>query len=71
MEKYEISSFLVTKTAKKLPEDSPRIKPQSKKIIEGILTNRDINCFKFNDDKVKDYMTPFNKIVYHEVASDF
>lgn len=29
-----------------------------KKTLAGLLTNRDIQCFKFNDELVKDFMTP-------------
>ena len=43
MKKYGISSFLVT--ASKKPEDSPRLGSANKKILSGILTQRDINCF--------------------------
>jgi hypothetical protein len=31
---------------------SPRIDSGNKKIIAGILTARDINCFQFDDQKV-------------------
>lgn len=47
MKKYQISSFLVT--APKKPEDSPRLGSKNKKIISGILTQRDIHCFQFDD----------------------
>ena len=57
MEHYGISSFLVT--VSNLPESSPRLGAANKKILTGILTQRDINCFEGPDDKVKDRMTPF------------
>lgn len=55
MKKYGITSFLVT--AQKNPEDSPRLGGSSKKLIKGILTQRDINCFESNDEKVQKRMT--------------
>jgi CBS domain-containing protein len=50
MKKYGISSFLVV-TGQSV-QDSPRLSNQNKKIIRGILTQRDINCFKFDDEIV-------------------
>jgi CBS domain containing-hemolysin-like protein len=35
------------------------------------LTNRDIQCFKFDDDLVKDFMTPIEKVIYYEVGEEF
>ena len=52
-------------------ESSPRIGSTNKKIIAGILTQRDINCFKFDDEKVKEKMTPIEKLVYYEVDGSF
>jgi hypothetical protein len=47
MEKYGISSFLVVSENKRNGEDSPRLNPKKKKVLAGLLTNRDIQCFKF------------------------
>ena len=69
MKKYNISSFLVT--AEKKPEDSPRLGKANKKVISGILTQRDINCFQFEDELVKNKMTSLDKLVYYEVDGDF
>lgn len=33
--------------------------------IVGILTHRDINQFKFDDEKVSDMMTPIEKLIYY------
>jgi len=56
MKKYGISSFLVT--ADQNGESSPRLGSTNKKIITGILTQRDINCFISEDEKVFSRMTP-------------
>jgi len=69
MKKYLISSFLVT--AARNPEDSPRLGKKFKKIICGILTQRDIHCFQHDDEEVKSKMTPMSKLVYYEVGSEF
>jgi CBS domain-containing protein len=61
--KYGISSFLVV--AAQNVEDSPRLKGSAKKIIKGILTQRDINNFKFDDEKVATFMTGLEKLVYY------
>lgn len=66
----KISSFLVCDG-----EDldlSPTTKEvQKKKILKGILTNRDIMKFQFDDQKVKDVMTPIDKIVALQLPEDF
>ena len=62
MKKYSISSFLVTSGKK--PEDSPRL-GKNPKIIAGILTQRDINCFQFDDEVVSSKMTPLSKLIYY------
>ena len=69
MKKYNISSFLVT--PEKDPLSSPRVGGGPKKKISGILTQRDINCFEFPDEKVKSKMTPLEKLVYYEVDESF
>jgi hypothetical protein len=69
MSKYGISSFLVI--AQKQPEDSPRLGRANKKIITGILTNRDIKCFESSDEKVQSRMTPMERLVYYEVDYHF
>lgn len=52
--------------------ESPRINPKhQKKTLAGLLTNRDIQCFKFDDQLVKDFMTPIDRVVYYEVGEDF
>jgi hypothetical protein len=72
MAKYGISSFLVTTETKQSGESSPRINPKhQKKTLAGLLTNRDIQCFKFNDELVKDFMTPIDNVIYYEVRDDF
>lgn len=55
MKKYQISSFLVVGAEN--VESSPRLGGSLKKIIKGILTQRDINNFKFEDEKVTSFMT--------------
>lgn len=47
IKKYGISSFLVV--ASQNVEDSPRLSGTIKKTIKGILTQRDINNFQFDD----------------------
>jgi len=64
-QKYAISSFLVVE--KNDTQNSPRINSQSHRKIKGILTARDINCFEFDDQLVKDFMTPLDKLIYVEV----
>jgi len=50
---------LVTTESRLSGESSPRVNPKhQKKTLAGLLTNRDIQCFKFNDELVKDFMTP-------------
>ena len=72
MDKYGIRSFLVTTETKQSGGSSPRINPKhQKKTLAGLLTNRDIQCFKFDDELVKDFMTPIDKVVYYEVRDDF
>jgi len=67
MKKYEISSFLVVESQS--GDESPRLKGKNnKKIIKGILTQRDINCSKSDDDQVNDHMTGMEKLVYYEVS---
>ncbi len=69
--KYGISSFLVT-GGKQSVIDSPRVGPKNKrKPLVGILTNRDINCSESEDDKVKSFMTPIEKMIVYEVPSEF
>ena len=46
VKKYNISSFLVV--GNQNVEDSPRL-GNFKKILKGIITQRDINSFKFDD----------------------
>ena len=48
-------------------ENLLKTKKNLKKKIKGILTNRDILCFQFDDQIVKDFMTPLDKLVYYEV----
>lgn len=64
-QKYSISSFLVVEKTDQ--QGSPRISGQRAKKIKGILTARDINCFEFDDQLVKDFMTPLEKLIYVEV----
>jgi IMP dehydrogenase len=72
MKKYGITSFLVINTVStNRAEDSPRITYERKKALKGILTQRDINCFKFDDELVKDFMTPIDKVIYYEVSNSF
>lgn len=64
MKKYGISSFLVINSVN--PDDSPRLTSKNhKKIIRGILTQRDINSHQFDDEIVSDYMTPIEKLIYY------
>lgn len=68
--KYSISSFLVVSGASN-EQGSPNIRPQKLQNIVGILTNRDINCFEFNDQLVSDFMTPMDKLIFYEVPDKF
>lgn len=65
MKKYGISSFLVV--MEQNGESSPRLGGSMKKIISGILTQRDINGFQFDDEKVHSKMTNIEKLVTYEV----
>lgn len=71
MEKYGISSFLVTESDQRNVQDSPRLHQKYRKTIRGILTQRDINCFQFDDQKVSDFMTPQENLVCYEVPDSF
>lgn len=51
--------------AQKNPEDSPRLGSTKQKIITGILTQRDINCFDSDNEKVKNKMTSIEKLIYY------
>jgi len=39
--------------------------------LTGILTNRDIMKFEFDDQLVKDMMTPIDKITALQIPEDF
>lgn len=39
--------------------------------LKGILTNRDIMKFEFDDQLVKDMMTPIDKIIALQIPEDF
>jgi hypothetical protein len=67
--KYGISSFLVVEAQN--VENSPRLGVRSHKIIKGILTQRDINSFEFDDETVTSRMTTMDKLVYYEVDKKF
>jgi CBS domain-containing protein len=61
-----VKSFLVT-NAPRTEEDeclSPVFKNKKpKKTLVGILTNRDIINFQFDDQKVSEFMTPVDHII--------
>jgi IMP dehydrogenase len=69
IKKYGISSFLVVDASS--GESSPRLGGNTKKTIKGILTQRDINNFQFDDEKVSTHMTGIEKLVYYEVNDQF
>lgn len=67
--RYAISSFLVVEKAETV--GSPRAHRGDMKRIRGILTARDIHCFEFNDQLVRDFMTPLERLVHYEVGAQF
>jgi IMP dehydrogenase len=69
IKKYGISSFLVVEEQN--VENSPRIGSRNKKVIKGILTQRDINSFQFDDELVTSKMTDLDRLVYYEVDKHF
>lgn len=73
MKEYEISSFLVVEkelVQKEAPKSPRRIASKMEKIA-GILTQRDINRLEFDDQKIEDFMTPLDKLIYYEVSPGF
>ncbi len=52
---YNVKSFLVINEEKSESDDnlSPKLKIKKRKILYGILTNRDITNFEFDDQLVK------------------
>ena len=68
--RYSINSFLVVEKSddEEKEGDYPLSSPRriSKQIL-GILTARDILGFDFDDQLVKDFMTPVDKLIYYEV----
>lgn len=69
-ENLSINSFLVVGDEEEEGEGSNDQKPKNRR-IEGIITARDILGFEFNDQKVKDVMTPLNRLIYYEVEEGF
>ena len=70
-EKYLITSFLVTEAKDFIEDENDKRKSKKLREIKGILTNRDIQSIEFDDEIVKNFMTPLDKLVYFEVQEDF
>lgn len=68
-EKYSITSFLVSDEINNGNLLENRTRPNQ--VLKGIITNRDIQCFEFNDQLVKDFMTPLDQVISYEVEENF
>ena len=69
IEEFGVRTFLVVEDYD--PEETEPHKNFKNKKLTGIITNRDINTFAFDDEKVQTIMTPIEKINYYQLPQNY
>lgn len=69
IDEFGVRTFLVVEDYD--PEESEPYKNFKNKKLTGIITNRDINTFVFDDEKVQTVMTPIEKIISYQVPNNY
>lgn len=69
MDEFSVRTFLVVEDFD--PEEEYPNKNFKNKKLTGIITNRDINTFRYEDEQVKQVMTPIDRIVSYQLPQNY
>lgn len=69
MDEFSVRTFLVVEDFD--PEEEEPNKNFKNKKLTGIITNRDINTFKYDDEQVKQVMTAIDRIVSYQLPQNY